>query len=66
MANHSSKTITALFDSFPLADAAARFLQIWEKGRPEVKLATLSLVHETGGGQIKVRNYSPHNTMQGV
>jgi uncharacterized membrane protein len=66
MSDHDSQTIFAVFDSLALADAAARFLKTWEKPRQTVKFATLIVVHEDIVEQVKVRDYGPRNTVQGV
>src|SRR4051812_42745590 len=65
MPKQNSKTIIALFNSFDLADAAARFLKVWQGERP-VKFGVLSVTHETLEGQIKTRNYGAQNAIEGA
>ena len=66
MSKQASQTLVANFDSFELADAAAKFLRAWEKAQPDIKIGTLSLICETDEGELKVRHYGPRNTLQGA
>ena len=66
MADRNTETVIAIFDSSAWADAAAKFLKVWEKGEPDIKFASLSLVYETDEGQIKVRNHGPRNILPGM
>jgi uncharacterized membrane protein len=66
MSDRNTETVIAIFDSSAWADAAAKFLKVWEKGEPDIKFASLSLVYETDEGQIKVRNHGPRNILPGI
>src|SRR4051794_10464859 len=66
MLNHNSRKIIAIFDSFAWADAAARFLRVWEEASHDTEFRSLTLVYETEDEQIKVRNHGPRKTLRGA